>query len=79
MIKSLKINILLGGVLGVLLAQVACGGGGSPVSSDCTDAEGVNFPCPLDCTCNMCLNEEFQPYQCNIPDDGQCCSTYTGA
>ena len=78
MLKSLKVNILLGGVLGVLLAQVACGDPGEP-TAPCTDAEGVNFPSPLDCTCNMCLNEVYEPYQCNIPDDGQCCSTYTGA
>lgn len=79
MIKSLKVNILLGGVLGVLLAQVACGGGNPPGTSDCTDAEGVNFPCPIDCVCNMCLDEVATPYQCIIPDDGQCCNAYTGA
>ncbi len=78
MIKSLKANILLGGVLGVLLAQVACGQNPG-TTAPCTDAEGVSFPCPLDCVCNKCLNEVFTPYTCTVPDDGQCCSTYTGA
>jgi hypothetical protein len=70
--KSLKNSALLGLILGVLLAQVACGGGIEPPEAPCTDAEGVDFDCPLYGNCNKAL-DIFNTHYCDVPDDGNCC------
>ena len=69
--KSLKENVLLGALLGVLLAQVACGGGVEPPETPCEDAAGVLYPCPVYGMCNSVYNAIDNA--CNIPCDGSCC------